>query len=245
MLIDLLGMDNYISFNIKLAEILGLHAAIYLSELMNINEKAVRKSKVDNNFFIIDRSYITRRTTLDRTEQLKIDKELCDLGILKINEANHNTIQLNLSVLISLLSGENEEVIKNLKETVKKSKTRKEGTKEQQACESMKALIETDNPELYEAYCDWIDSVYAKLHWMSKKAVLFGQQLVDETSNRDLDVALKIIELATVNGYKDMTWAVKLYKDNYEPSYRVVNNSKISYTISDKTTKPELSDEVF
>lgn len=244
MLIDLLGMDNYISFNIKLAEILGLHTAIYLSEIMNINEKAVRKSKMDNDFFIIDRNYITKRTTIDRNEQLQIDKDLCDLGILTVKEENNCSIQLNLSVIISLLSGENEAEIKSIKESVKKNKTKKRVTKEQQACDAMKTLIETNNTELYEAYCDWIDAVYAKLHWMSKKAVLFGQKLVDETSNRDLDVALKILELATVNGYKDMTWAVKLYKDNYEPSYRVVNNSTDNYNKMESNIV-EVSEEVF
>ena len=59
MLLDLLSLDNYVSYNIKVAEILGLHAAIYLSELMNINDKAIRKSKTKDNFFTVDRKYIT------------------------------------------------------------------------------------------------------------------------------------------------------------------------------------------
>ena len=40
MLIDLIRTDNYVSFNVQLAHIVGLHAAIYLSELLNINSKA-------------------------------------------------------------------------------------------------------------------------------------------------------------------------------------------------------------
>ena len=43
MLIELLSTSNYVSYNIKLAELLGLHSAIYISELMNINEKAIKK----------------------------------------------------------------------------------------------------------------------------------------------------------------------------------------------------------
>ena len=85
MLLDLLSMDNYVSYNIKVAEILGLHPAIYLSELMNINDKAIKKSKTKENYFTVDRSYITRRTTLSKEEQLKIDKQLFEIGLLKPN----------------------------------------------------------------------------------------------------------------------------------------------------------------
>ena len=51
MLIELLSMSNYAHFNVKLAEILGLHPAIYLALIMDINEKAIRKSKINKNFF--------------------------------------------------------------------------------------------------------------------------------------------------------------------------------------------------
>ena len=65
MLIDLLSTSNYVSYNIRLAELLGLHAAIYLSELMNINDKAIRKNKLNDNYFKLKREYITSRTTFD------------------------------------------------------------------------------------------------------------------------------------------------------------------------------------
>ena len=32
MLLDLLSLDNYVNYNIKVAELLGLHTAIYLSK---------------------------------------------------------------------------------------------------------------------------------------------------------------------------------------------------------------------
>ena len=51
LLIDLLSTSNYVSYNIKLAELLGLHASIYISELMNINDKSIRKNKITDNYF--------------------------------------------------------------------------------------------------------------------------------------------------------------------------------------------------
>ena len=44
MLVELLSQSNYQSFNIKLAQLLGLESAIYLSALIDINEKANGKN---------------------------------------------------------------------------------------------------------------------------------------------------------------------------------------------------------
>lgn len=65
MLIDLLSMSNYVNYNVKVAQILGLDAAIYVSELLNINDKALHKNKVKGEYFTIDRMYIQSRTTFD------------------------------------------------------------------------------------------------------------------------------------------------------------------------------------
>lgn len=227
MLLDLLSLDNYVSYNIKVAELLGLHPAIYLSELMNINDKAIKKSKIKDNFFTIDRSYITKRTTLTSAEQQQIDKQFLEIGLLKINSENKNTLTLDIAVLTSLLAGD-ETIIKDLKKIVSSSvkASVKKKTKAQEQRDLLKGYVKTTNSELSNAYYEWIDAVYAKLGWMSKKAVEVGERLVDETSNHNLDVALKIVEIATVNGYKDMTWAVEMYKKNYQPSYNICITNK-------------------
>ena len=85
MLIELLSMSNYVNFNVKLAHILGLNTAIYLSQIMDINEKAIRKDKVDKNFFTIDRNYITSRTTIAEKEQKEIENNLQYPGQIKVN----------------------------------------------------------------------------------------------------------------------------------------------------------------
>lgn len=48
---------------------MGLHTAIYVNELINISAKALKKNKlIADKFFLLDRKYITRRTTLDDKE---------------------------------------------------------------------------------------------------------------------------------------------------------------------------------
>ena len=140
MLLDLLSMDNYVSYNIKVAEILGLHPAIYLSELMNINDKAIKKSKTKQNYFTVDRSYITRRTTLSKEEQLKIDQQLFEIGLLKPNSDCKDTVTLDIAVLTSMLAG-NETVIKDLKKIVKNSNPKPKCTKIQQIQNVLQATV--------------------------------------------------------------------------------------------------------
>ena len=240
MLLDLLSMDNYASYNIKVAQIFGLHPAIYLNELLNINEKAIRKSKITGESrFTIDRSYIEKRTTLTKSQQIEIDETFKEIGLLKVDEDNHNVMSLDITTLASIMS-EGKEFIKELKLMTKRiSKTRK--TKDEIIKEELKNNIKTENTELYEAYCDWIDAVYAKQGWMSARSVKVAQTDVDNFSNRNLDIALKIIDIAARRGYREMEWAINFYKENYEPTFRL----KYSRESPNLRSRNDLSEEVF
>ena len=209
MLIELLSPSNYISFNVKLAEILGLHPAIYISELLNINDKAIRKDKTTESSFSLNREYVCKRTTLTPKEQLDIEKNLIKLGVVDKPSEDENCVVLNINTLTTLLMAEDEDLIGNVKKLTKlKDKEKSKTTKADAIKKSLKENIVTTNPELLEAYSDWIDAVYAKQGWMSKKAIVVGQSVVDDFSKRNLDVALKLINIATIHGYVDMTWAI-------------------------------------
>lgn len=234
MLIELLSHSNYISFNIQLANLLGLHTAIYLAEIMSINEKAIKKNKVDGNTFVIDRNYIKNRTTIDEKEQLEIDKNLIKLNILEKKEDN-NSLVLNLTTLTTIMMSTDEVLIDSIKAINTKKKTSK-STRAESIKDALKANIITTNVELRAAYESWIDSVYAKQGWMSKKSVVNAQSIVDDFSKRNLDIALSIIDIADTNGYRDMQWAVNKYKEQYKVSYIHIETNQCS---------PKLSSEVF
>ena len=241
MLIDLLSTSNYISFNIKVAEIIGLHSAIYISELMNINDKAIRKNKTEENCFILDRNYLQKRTTLKEEEQIEIEKTLSKIGILSKPKEKDNCVCLNINVLTSLLVSGDEKLIGDIKDLSKIKKDNKQ-TKAAKIKEALIDNIITTNEELRQAYIEWIDAVYAKQGWMSNKSVTVAQRTVDEFCNRNLDLALKLIEIATVNAYRDMTWAINKYNSDLKNnSYMTINN--FNQPVAQKAAK--LSDEVF
>jgi len=250
MLIELLSMSNYVHFNVKLAHILGLNSSIYLSQIMDINEKAIRKDKTDKNFFTIDRDYITKRTTISEKEQKEIENNLIKIGVLERSTENSNTILLNITVLTSILMSPDEELIKDISSL---SKPKQKRTKADAIKDSLKQNIVTTNLELRNAYIAWIDAVYEKDGFMTKQAVVAAQARVDEFSNRNLDIALKLLEIASINGYRDITWAINAYNKDYKVGYTFSSKNCSSgsgavTTVTRSSNPPvrkRLSDEVF
>ena len=238
MLIELLNTSNYVSYNTTVANILGLHASIYISEILSINTKAIKKKMIDDKVFKIDRDYIKSRTTFDESEQLEIENNLLKIGLLEKPTEDKNCIKLNINVLTTLVMSEDEELISNITKLTKVKTTK--ATKGEKIKEELKQNIVTTNEELRAAYFSWIDTVYAKQGWLSKKSVVAAQQIVDNFSQRDLDIALKLIEIADTNGYRHMEWAVNMYKKNYSVTYRV---PRVTAAVNNQSTI--LSDEVF
>ncbi len=249
MLIDLLSMSNYVHFNVKLAHILGLNSSIYLSQIMDINEKAIRKEKTDKNFFTIDREYITKRTTITEKEQKEIENNLIKIGVLERSKDNADTILLNITVLTSILMSPDEELIRDISSL---SKPKQKRTKAEAIKDTLKQNIVTTNQELRTAYFSWIDAVYEKDGFMTKQAVIAAQARIDEFSSRNLDIALKVLEIASINAYRDITWAINTYNKDYKVGYtfsstRSQTTSTVDSAMKQSATpvRKRLSDTIF
>lgn len=245
MLIELLSSSNYVNFNIKVAQILGLKAAIYLSQIMDINEKAIRKNKLDQNFFTIDRKYVESRTTLTKDEQVSIEKDLLNIGILEKHTEKRNAICLNLSTLTSIMMTPDEDLIKDISSL---SKSKKKRTKNEVIEENLKDNILTTNLELREAYEEWIESVIAKKGMMTKAAVIHAQPTLDKFCNRNLDVALKVLEIASIHGYEDINWAINSYNKDFKVNYNITPQKQQACNLSSLASiavKTRIGDEVF
>ena len=239
MLLDIFSSSSYVSYNIKLAQILGLSEAVYLGQLIDINKKAVKKGVLEENFLLIDRKYIEDRTTLTEEQQNQIDEKLMKVGILQ--KRNTNSISIDLNRLLSIICCEDKFVIEDITKVF--SKSHRKATKKQSILDNLKTNIRTTNEELRKAYEEWIDSVYAKESWMSKKAVILAQDEIDKFTNYNLDMALKIIDIATVNGYRDMQWAINVYSKNYKVSYTYSTTPEFTKAIP--ISRTSVSEDVF
>ena len=104
MIVDLLATDNMVSYNVKIANVMGLHTAIYLTELINISLKAERKKKlVADKYFLIDRKYITQRTTLSVEEQITIEQKLSKVEVIQKPAGGIDTVYINVDKLAQII----------------------------------------------------------------------------------------------------------------------------------------------
>lgn len=238
MLVNLLASSNMGTYNITIAHIFGLQSAIYINELINITEKAFRKNKVDEGFICLDREYITQRTTLSVEEQLDIDKKLIEIGILQKSESGN--LNLNLLELSNIMMCDEETLNANIEQIMKRVKKATKKTKEEAITEKLHAYISTQNAELRVEYYKWIDAVIQKEGWMSASAVSCGELIVDNFSNHNLDTALTLVRIASINGYRDMQWAVNNFNQNYQLRY-ISNTEKVTSLLnSDEVSKAKV-----
>lgn len=225
MLLDLLSSDNYVSYNVKIAQLMGLDCAVYLSELININRKAITKDKIEDKCFVINRQYIENRTTLNVDQQLILDSKLKEAGILGKNLDNPDAVYIDANALVNLIAAGDAKLLERVTKLTKlKDVSRVAAGKMTQRMRDMlncKTAISTDSAELSAALSGWIEGVYAKPNgFLSKRAVTIFQNELYKYTNGDLDLALKLVDIATVGGYRDFRWAVEEFERNYASTFR-------------------------
>lgn len=243
MLLELLSQSNYISVNIKLAKIFGIEGAVYISEILNINEKAVRKNKTENDYFTLDRNYFEERTTFDKKKQLEIENKLIKMNILKRDPKLVDNIFVNTQSLTEIFGETDKKVLTALKkesnEIDKKIDKKKEAIYAR-LCDS----INTDNKELSDAYKGWILALLENGKPVSSPGIITTQKKIDEYTNRDLDMALDILSVATRRCYIDIGWAFNAYeKEKAERGFLTASKTSVPITKPVKRTK--LSNEEF
>lgn len=225
MLLDLLSSDNYICYNIRVAQLMGLHTAVYLSELININRKAITKDKIDNQCFTVNRQYIENRTTLTIEEQLVLDKKLEEVGILTKKLDAQDEVYIDVNALTNMIAAGDAKLLERVTRLTKLKPVgdAKVGrmTQKQRDIEACKSSISTNSGELRDALEGWVEGVFARPNgFLSKRAVTIFQNELYAYTNGDLDLALKIVDIATIGGYRNFEWAKNEFEKDYADSFR-------------------------
>lgn len=246
MLTDLMCTDNYAMFNVKVANVMGLHAAVYVNEILNITQKAQQKRKVVDGYVTIDRDYVQRRTTIFPEEQISIDKKLVGIGVLSVAENNPDHIQLSVDTLANLVAADDANLLKKVTKLTTVKTVNSSSTKmsmRQRTIQELKDFIQCSNEELLSAYRDWVDGVYANPKgYLSKRAIIVFQRDVDDFARGDLDLALKVVEIATVNGYRCAEWAINIFKKDYAKEF-YANYTQTAPSAPSRSVS--LSEEIF
>ena len=200
-----LDLFDELRLNKRLVKLAGFEVAAYWAELQSVLKQVVKKQTMDEQgFFLLDRGYIERETTLTVNKQLKCEEELIELGALLRDAGNPNRIAIGVNAMVAVITGEDTTKLKKSRKSSADEKVAKiEGIKSTMK----KALVETD-PEVRAAYERWIDGMIDAANCRFTKAVVqvFEKTITEYTTNKA--IRLKIIEIATTNSYKDATWAI-------------------------------------
>lgn len=198
-----LDLFDELRLNKRLVKIAGFEVAAYWAELQSILKQVVKKQTMDERgFFTLDREYVERETTLSVAKQLKCDEKLLSLGVMMKDAPNKISIAVN--GMVALITDEDTKKLKKSGRTTADDRAAKiAGIKT-----NMKRAIFTQDAALREAYERWIDGMIDAQNCKFTKAVV---QLFEKTVTQytpDKSTQLKIIEIATINSYKDATWAI-------------------------------------
>ena len=200
-----LDLFDELRLNKRLVKLAGFEVAAYWAELQSILKQVVKKHAADEQgFFILDRDYVERETTLTVTKQLKCDDKLVSLGVMVKDTVNPNRLAIGVNNMVEVITDEDTTKLKKTNAVKKDEKAAKiAGIK----ATMKKAILETD-PEVRAAYERWIEGMIDAANCRFTKAVvqLFEKTVTEHTTDKNL--RLKIIEIATVNSYKDATWAI-------------------------------------
>lgn len=251
MLIDLLNSYNYITVNMDAIKIFGLNTAVYCAELLNIYKKACLKNKlVEGNYFKVNRDFISDRTSLGIEDQLKSDANLMKIGVINKHNDDPDLITFDLQLFASIISSEDNKLIEEISKKVKiKSPQGIKETKRKNILNNLKNSIVCSNYELLTALRDWLDSIYSNPNnYMSKKSIENFQTTLNNYTKGDLDLALKIVNIATTQSYKTCDFAINVYEKSKmysEQSKTFENNKSVRVTTQKRATSDTIGDEIF
>lgn len=238
---DIFNQDNSITINYKAITLFGLNTAAYLTLLISIYRKATIKNKLDNDFFKLDRSYIQELLGMSVEEQLVCDGNLLKLSIIRKSPDDPNRIKVDLKLYLSLLNDDDLKLIDEVRKSMKV--TRPKGLKQSQRqiqINNLKDCIQCSNYELLTALRDWVDGVYANPKgFLSKASIKVFQDTLNNYTKGDLDLALRIVQIATVQGYRDCNWAINVYEKESKP------RQAVRVTEQEVASKDNLSDTIF
>ena len=228
-----LDLFDELRLNKRLVKIAGFEVAAYWAELQSILKQVVKKGTADElGFFILDRDFVERETTLTVAKQLKCDEKLLSLGVMMKDSENPNKISIAVNGMVAVITDEDTTKLKKTSAIKKDDKAAKiAGIK----ATMKKAILETDS-ELRAAYERWIDGMIDAQNCRFTKAVVQVFEETVTTYTTDKAKRLKIIEIATTNSYKDATWAINRLSSTRPTTVTVVTKlpeQKICSGVSD------------
>lgn len=212
-----------LSFNVKLANILGLKTAVYWAELMFISKRVVAKEKFDlEGFFKLDRQYVEQYTTLTEDDQQECDNILSEAGIIEVKDRDY--LRLDAEKMTLLIADISKDQLKTIKSRINLlTRDERKEAKFRNMSEQIKATVTEFDFDLRNAYYNYIDTV-VRIKFLNKPIM---ETIMRDLNNYSDDPKVKktIIELMMSAGYTVTAWGIKLYEKEYKRGGLAITNN--------------------
>ena len=236
MLFDVLDTSNLAVYNIKLAHIIGLTGAVYLNQLVTIQNKAHKKNTVDEEgYFTLSRSFITSQTTLTKIQQESIDDDLIKLSVLSKKD---NKLKLDLDVIYAIISNDDKKLTVDLSKIAKANKACRAEAKKASVLNALKNSITIKDDELTPALESWVEVCFDGGAKINKVTIQKFIEDLNTITGGDLDLALDLVKTAAANCYTTLTWAASKYENERAAQSKMTQSNVRSIARSaDKLTE--------
>ena len=216
------------AYNVDIAKKFGVLSAVLLSAIDRATENAKASKKYDDEkgVIICDNSIYSITGLCDNEKKTAIS-ELTSCGALEIIPVEGHKDKYYYKIMPDRVCNN---PFNDLFAMPTETKKKKGITKTQAHINMLKGKIFTDSPLLQQAYCDWIDSVYEmKKGVISAQSVTIQQDELYKYASGNVDKMVDILKIATVNGYRNIEWAINRYAEanGKNTSYAFANYSDI------------------
>ena len=245
MLSDVVSPSSYLTFNVNIAQVLGLVNAVYCAELLDIYAKARRKKKLDENqFFILNRDYVKSKTSIKVDEQYLCDASLNKVGLVVSDANNPDKIRFDVETFMSIIAEEDSKVLNQIYKKVNLPKNKEDSKKLKR--EKFKALLMSKlsnaNVNIHEALIGWLDAIFDDGKYILEETVVDFQNTLFNYAGADVQKALRIITIAKVQGWTNCVWAINSYEDEQKV---LAKNKSVRTTPLKVATMSKLKDKKY
>lgn len=212
-LVTLISPDN-LNVNKQAIHLFGLEVACFLAGLFSL--KLELPTTKDNHIkYSSYRNIIKELLGFEELTQLSCESTLEKIGILTYQDKSVPIIDLDLSMYFSLITETDVDELKQFKYNYNNiKKTSPKASKISNLIKTLKSLIICSDLSLRQALENWIDAIFEnpKGGYLTKTAVTVFQQTLYNYAKGDINVALQIVQIATIQNYKLCDWAIEIYE---------------------------------
>lgn len=208
--LDIAGNSSYGRYNRKFAHLVGLEAAVYWSEILEVLDRVLEKKTFDmDGWFVLNRDYIKKRTTFSEEKQRECEDILSHLEIYQVSPDNQNRVRCDVKAFIKIIAEDDIETVKEVKAIAKAATKTAKAESKKAGIISMLVNSLSESAEVTEKYRQYLEIAYNKGLCQKAKLKNFADEINQFTS--DDSVKIQLLNIGIEKAYTKAEWIINAY----------------------------------